>query len=167
MGNVYHTKDDMIDCVNAFYEGMVTRSEEMKLHPNYRTGENYAYLGLAPQFLIFDEYVAFLEMLTTKESTALLSQLKKIVMLGRQAGYFLIVACQRPDAKYFGDGIRDNFNFRVGLGRMSELGYGMLFGSDVKNSFSRSESKGVDIAMWEQASYLNFTLPLYPKAMIS
>ena len=22
MGNVYHTKDDMIDCVNAFYEGM-------------------------------------------------------------------------------------------------------------------------------------------------
>lgn len=167
MGNVYHTKDDMIECVNAFYEGMVTRSEEMKLHPNYRTGENYAYLGLAPQFLIFDEYVAFLEMLTTKESTALLSQLKKIVMLGRQAGYFLIVACQRPDAKYFGDGIRDNFNFRVGLGRMSELGYGMLFGSDVKSSFSRSESKGVDTVMWEQVSYQNFTLPLYPKAMIS
>jgi hypothetical protein len=25
---------------------------------NYRTGENYAYLGLAPYFLIFDEYVA-------------------------------------------------------------------------------------------------------------
>ncbi len=88
-------------------------------------------------------------------------------MLGRQAGYFLIVACQRPDAKYFGDGIRDNFNFRVGLGRMSELGYGMLFGSDVKSSFSRSESKGVDTVMWEQASYLNFTLPLYPKVMIS
>ena len=78
---------------------------------------------------------------TTKESTALLSQLKKIVMLGRQAGYFLIVACQRPDAKYFGDGIRDNFNFRVGLGRMSELGYGMLFGSDVKNSFPEANQR--------------------------
>ena len=49
--------------------------------------------------LIFDEYVAFFEMLGTKESVGLLSQLKKIVMLGRQAGYFLIVACQRPDAK--------------------------------------------------------------------
>ena len=67
-------------------------------------------------------------MLGTKESMSLLSQLKKIVMLGRKAGYFLIVACQRPDAKYFSDGIRDNFNFRVGLGRISELGYGMLFG---------------------------------------
>ena len=68
---------------------MVQRSEEMKQHPNYKTGENYAYLGLPPCFLIFDEYVAFFEILGTKESVGLLSQLKKIVMLGRQAGYFL------------------------------------------------------------------------------
>ena len=163
MGNVYHTKDDMIECVNAFYEGMVTRSEEMKLHPNYRTGENYAYLGLAPQFLVFDEYVAFLEMLTTKESTALLSQLKKIVMLGRQAGYFLIVACQRPDAKYFGDGIRDNFNFRVGLGRMSELGYGMLFGSDVKKQFFQKRIKGRGYCDVGTSVISEFYTPLVPK----
>lgn len=61
MGNVYHTKEEMIDSVNAFYEGMVQRSEEMKRYPNYKTGENYAYLGLPPCFLIFDEYVAFLK----------------------------------------------------------------------------------------------------------
>ena len=48
MGNVYHTKEEMIDCVNAFYEGMVQRSEEMKRHPNYKTGENYAYLDCHP-----------------------------------------------------------------------------------------------------------------------
>ena len=132
----------------------------MKQHPRYKTGENYAYLGLPPCFLIFDEYVAFLEMLGTKESMSLLSQLKKIVMLGRQAGYFLIVACQRPDAKYFGDGIRDNFNFRVGLGRISELGYGMLFGSDVKKQFFQKRIKGRGYADVEQASYRSFTLPL-------
>ena len=57
--------------------------------------------GLGASLLIFDEYVAFFEMLGAKESMNLLSELKKIVMLGRQAGYFLIVACQRPDAKYF------------------------------------------------------------------
>ena len=77
MPNVFHTKEEMIDCVNAFYEGMVQRSEEMKQHPNYKTGENYAYLGLPPCFLIFDEYVAFFEMLGVKESTSLLSQLKE------------------------------------------------------------------------------------------
>ncbi|MBS6933573.1 FtsK/SpoIIIE domain-containing protein, partial [Streptococcus sp.] len=163
MGNVYHTKEKMIDCVNAFYEGMVQRSEEMKRHPNYKTGENYAYLGLPPCFLIFDEYVAFFEMLGTKESVGLLSQLKKIVMLGRQAGYFLIVACQRPDAKYFSDGIRDNFNFRVGLGRISELGYGMLFGSDVKKQFFQKRIKGRGYCDVGTSVISEFYTPLVPK----
>ena len=163
MPNVYHTKEEMIDCVNAFYEGMVRRSEEMKKHPNYKTGENYAYLGLPPCFLIFDEYVAFFEMLGTKESVSLLSQLKKIVMLGRQAGYFLIVACQRPDAKYFSDGIRDNFNFRVGLGRISELGYGMLFGSDVKKQFFQKRIKGRGYCDVGTSVISEFYTPLVPK----
>ena len=163
MDNVYHTKEDMIECVNVFYEGMVARSEEMKRHPDYKTGENYAYLGLPPCFLIFDEYVAFLEMLGTKESMSLLSQLKKIVMLGRQAGYFLIVACQRPDAKYFSDGIRDNFNFRVGLGRISELGYGMLFGSDVKKQFFQKRIKGRGYCDVGTSVISEFYTPLVPK----
>ena len=163
MKNVYHTKEDMIACVNSFYEGMVLRSEEMKQHPNYKTGENYAYLGLAPHFLIFDEYVAFFEMLGAKESMNLLSQLKKIVMLGRQVGYFLIVACQRPDAKYFTDGIRDNFNFRVGLGRMSELGYGMLFGSDVKKKFFQKRIKGRGYCDVGTSVISEFYTPLVPK----
>ena len=55
---------------------MMARSEAMKLMENYKTGENYAYLGLAPHFLIFDEYVAFMEMLTTKENAAVLNKLK-------------------------------------------------------------------------------------------
>ena len=116
MGNVYHTKEEMIDCVNAFYESM-----------------------------------------------GLLSQLKKIVMLGRQAGYFLIVACQRPDAKYFSDGIRDNFNFRVGLGRISELGYSMLFGSDVKKQFFQKRIKGRGYCDVGTNVISEFYTPLVPK----
>ena len=72
---------------------MMARSEAMKLMENYETGENYAYLGLSLHIIIFDEYVAFMEMLTTKEHAAVLNKLKQIVMLGRQAGYFLILAC--------------------------------------------------------------------------
>ena len=110
-----------------------------------------------------DEYVAFFEMLGTKESVSLLSQLKKIVMLGRQAGYFLIVACQRPDAKYFSDGIRDNFNFRVGLGRISELGYGMLFGSDVKKQFFQKRIKGRGYCDVGTSVISEFYTPLVPR----
>ena len=163
MDKVYYQKEDMIACVNAFYEGMVARSEAMKLMPNYKTGQNYAYLGLAPHFLIFDEYVAFMECLNTKESIAVLSQLKKIVMLGRQAGYFLILACQRPDAKYFSDGIRDNFNFRVALGRMSELGYGMMFGSDTSKKFFQKRIKGRGYCDVGTSVISEFYTPLVPK----
>lgn len=135
MPDVYYKKEDMLACIDRFYEEMMKRSEDMKLMENYRTGENYAYLGLPANFLIFDEYVAFMEMLGTKENAAVLNKLKQIVMLGRQAGFFLILACQRPDAKYLGDGIRDQFNFRVALGRMSEMGYGMMFGETTKDFF--------------------------------
>ncbi|HDT8009034.1 TPA: Flp pilus assembly complex ATPase component TadA, partial [Enterococcus faecalis] len=135
MPNVSSSKEDISQCVEDFYRQMMQRSKDMKQMPDYKTGENYAYLGLAPNFLIFDEYVAFMEMLTPKESANILNKLKQIVMLGRQAGFFLILACQRPDAKYLGDGIRDQFNLRVALGRMSDLGYSMMFGETNKQFF--------------------------------
>lgn len=132
MPNVFHSVSDIVMSVEKFASDMLDCSERMKLMSNYKTGCNYADLGLKPHFLIFDEYVAFFEMLSTKEVNAVLSSLKRIVMLGRQAGYFLILACQRADARYLGDGIRDQFHFRVALGRNSEMGYKMIFGETDK-----------------------------------
>ncbi|WP_441007175.1 FtsK/SpoIIIE domain-containing protein [Listeria monocytogenes] len=134
MPNVYYKKEDMIDCLNQFYDEMMLRNENMKLMDGYKTGKNYAYLNLPAHFLVFDEYTSFMEMIG-RDSIEVMSKLKQIVMLGRQSGFFLILACQRPDAKYLGDGIRDNFNFRVALGRMSELGYNMMFGENDKDFF--------------------------------
>lgn len=45
-----------------------------------------------------------MKMLGTKENAAVLNKPKQIVMLSWQAGFFLIPACQHPDAKYLGDG---------------------------------------------------------------
>ena len=162
MPEVYYKKEDITSCIDRFYDGMMARSEAMKLMDNYKTGENYAYLGLSPHFLIFDEYVAFMEMLTTKENAAVLNKLKQIVMLGRQAGYFLILACQRPDAKYLGDGIRDQFNFRVALGRMSELGYSMMFG-EVDKDFFLKQIKGRGYVDTGNSVISEFYTPHVPK----
>ncbi len=68
MPNVFYKKEDMLACIDSFYEKMTKRSEDMKQMDNYKTGENYAYLGLPAHFLIFDEYVAFMEMLGTKKT---------------------------------------------------------------------------------------------------
>ena len=162
MDNVYYRKEDMIACLDKFYEDMMTRSEKMKTMPGYKTGENYAYLGLPAHFLIFDEYVAFVEMLGSKEREDVLSKLKKIIMLGRQAGFFLVLACQRPDAKYLGDGIRDQFNFRVALGRMSELGYSMMFGETNKDFFLK-QIKGRGYVDTGTSVISEFYTPLVPK----
>lgn len=162
MPNVYYKKDDMIMCINNFYDGMMKRNENMKQMEGYKTGENYAYLGLPANFLIFDEYVAFMEMLVSKESAAVLNKLKQLVMLGRQSGYFLILACQRPDAKYLGDGIRDQFNFRVALGRMSEMGYGMMFGETDKGFFLK-QIKGRGYVDTGTSVISEFYTPLVPK----
>ena len=125
MPEVCYKKEDITACIDRFYNGMMERSETMKLMENYKTGENYAYLGLQPHFLIFDEYVAFMEMLTTKENAAVLNKLKQIVMLGRQAGYFLILACQRPDAKYLGDVISPKFRGNGITSTSESAGYGL------------------------------------------
>ena len=103
-----------------------------------------------------------MEMLTTKESAVILNKLKQIVMLGRQSGFFLILACQRPDAKYLGDGIRDQFNFRVALGRMSELGYSMMFGEVDKNFFYETHQRSRLCGYWRSV-ISEFYTPLVPK----
>lgn len=159
---VTYKKEDIIDMINTFYEGMMYRTETMKQLPNYQSGKNYAYLGLEPHFFIFDEYVAFMEMLDNKESAEVLNKLKKIVMLGRQMGYFLILACQRPDAKYLGDGIRDQFNFRVALGRNSELGYTMMFGETNKDFFNK-KIKGRGYVDVGTNVITEFYTPIVPK----
>ncbi|MBO0473962.1 DUF87 domain-containing protein [Enterococcus ureasiticus] len=161
MPNVYYKKEDMIDCLNQFYDEMMLRNETMKLMDGYKTGKNYAYLNLPAHFLVFDEYTSFMEMIG-RDSIEVMSKLKQIVMLGRQSGFFLILACQRPDAKYLGDGIRDNFNFRVALGRMSELGYNMMFGENDKNFFLKPiKGRGyVDVGT---SVISEFYTPLVPK----
>lgn len=85
---VFSQKDGIMMTLRKSVEGMLKRSEEMKKMEGYKTGENYAYVGLPPVFIVFDEYVAFMEMLDTSEKMKALEYMKQLVMLGRQAGYF-------------------------------------------------------------------------------
>lgn len=159
--DVHHEQDDMIAALGKFYQDMMTRSTEMKKMDGYETGNNYAALGLPAHFLIFDEYIAFMDMIG-RDSIQVMSKLKQIVMLGRQAGFFLILACQRPDAKYLGDGIRDQFMFRVALGRMSELGYTMMYGETDKDFFLKP-IKGRGYVDTGISVISEFYTPLVPK----
>jgi len=100
-------------------------------------GADYESIGLKPYFLIFDEFIAFIEGLQKAEDHKnLLSYLTRIVLEGRQAGIFVIYATQRPDAKYLPGAIRDNLGLRMSLGSLEKSGYRMTFG-DVDRDFEK------------------------------
>jgi DNA segregation ATPase FtsK/SpoIIIE-like protein len=102
-----------------------------------------------------------MEMVGHKESGPIMDKIKQIVMLGRQSGFFLILACQRPDAKYLQDGSRDQFNFRVALGKLSEQGYSMIFG-DAKKEFVSKTIRGRGYVDVGENVISEFYTPLVP-----
>ncbi|MFK3937957.1 FtsK/SpoIIIE domain-containing protein [Alkalihalobacillus sp. NPDC078783] len=161
-GTVFSKSTGILMTLRKSVDDMMKRSEDMKNMPDYRTGENYAYLGLPPVFIFFDEYVAFMDLLDMKERNEAMGYMKQLVMLGRQMGYFLVLGAQRPDAKYLADGIRDQFNFRVTLGRMSETGYGMMFG-DSDKTFINKSVKGRGYADSGTSTIMEFYSPFVPK----
>ena len=137
LNDVYYQQEDIIGCLDKFYKKMLVRSREMREMPNYKMGMNYSDLGLKPHFLIFDEYVAFVDSLDKKIREIVLKDFNQIALLGRESGFFLILGCQRPDSKFFGDGMRDQFHFRLALGILSDEGYRMMFGSTNKVYFQK------------------------------
>lgn len=160
--HVYSQKNGIKMIIKRFRQDMLARSQEMKEMENYQTGHNYRALGLRPKFLIFDEMVAFMEMLDNyKDQQEVMSDLKQIVMLGRQAGFFLIAGLQRPDAKYLADGIRDQFHYRIALGKNSEVGYSMMFG-DSDKKFSQKEIVGFGYADSGKGVISEFYSPFVP-----
>lgn len=80
--------------------------------------------------LFIDEWVGFLLSLNKKEQDQMVDRMGQIVMLGRSLNVQAILAMQRPDAVFFRNGARDNFNLIIGMGNMSSDGKRMIFPSD-------------------------------------
>lgn len=68
---------------------------------------------------------------------------RSMARLGRSGRIHLVTGIQRPDAKVFGGEARDNYGFRIALGKMSEQGARMVFGrADVARDDALSDFKG-------------------------
>lgn len=141
--HVFYGTKWITKCLKNAVAEMNQRYVYMKALPTYKTGKNFAYYDIPPYFVIVDEWAAFYSTLNYKEQDEILGYIKELVLKARQAGVFLILATQRPDAEYFGGGIRDNILFRVSLGKLQEQGYYMTFGNDQKNkAFVNKSIKG-------------------------
>jgi hypothetical protein len=127
--DVYVKDEDILKMLERTVQEMDDRYDEMKLKPEYKTGGWFYEYGYAPVVVIIDEYVSLVDGMKKADLDRFKRCVKQIVLKGRQAGFWVIPATQRPDAKYLDGDIRDQLGLRIGLGRMSQDGYRMVFGS--------------------------------------
>ena len=135
---VVHASGGVIKMLREAVEEMEKRYEIIRREKEF--GTSYKECGMTPHFIVFDEFIAFIESLQDKnESKKVDSYITQIVLKGRQSGFFLIFATQRADAKYMRGSIRDNLGLRVSLGSLEKAGYRMTFG-DADNIFEKFKS---------------------------
>lgn len=92
-----------------------------------------------PVLFVIDEYKTFRNAVTRwfrtvkpkgPGSTApVLEEISDFVSLARKVRMHLVIGLQRPDAEFLTGDMRDNFNFRVSLGRLSPEGAKMMWDS--------------------------------------
>ncbi|MGT2896013.1 FtsK/SpoIIIE domain-containing protein [Streptococcus entericus] len=132
---VFWEKDDMVQMLADAVQFMNQRYLQMTQHPEYQAGKRYSAYGFKPLFLIFDEWAALMAELEKdyKIREAVIDYLTQIVLKGRQAGVFMVVAMQRADGEYIKTSLRDNFMKRLSVGHLEDSGYVMMYGDANRN----------------------------------
>ncbi|WP_265460263.1 FtsK/SpoIIIE domain-containing protein [Enterococcus sp. HY326] len=138
----------ILGCLRRGVDDMVKRYKIMKESPKFKMGKNYSYYDIPPKFIVIDEWAAFMTELETMENGYKLLQeangyMTQLILKARQAGIFIILAMQRPDGQYIQTALRDNFMFRMSVGKLSDVGYDMIFGDVNKDKhFKTKDVKG-------------------------
>ena len=156
--------------VRLVVEAMTARYQIMR--DNFQYGSNFADHGFKPVWLILDEMGAFQASGTDKKSKEIITEvmdgIKQIILLGRQAGVFILVSAQQVNASAtLSTELRDNLGLRIALGANSSEGYRMVFGSATPKNLKPIEVKGAgylymqgsgkESAQYWESPYLDIT----------
>jgi hypothetical protein len=129
-------------------EEMQKRYDFMNDEKNFKYGSNFRDHNFAPIWLLFDELGAFQALATSKQSKEtvqeIMKNIKQIVLLGRQAGCFLLLSAQQMSVNSLGGNsdIRDQLGMRIALGANSPDGLRMTFGDHVPDIIPDVSKKG-------------------------
>lgn len=120
------------------------------MNENFKYGSNFVDHGFKSVWLLFDEMGAFQASGTDKKSKDVVNEvmdgIKQIILLGRQAGVFILIAAQQMNANTLNTDLRDNLGLRIALGSgNSSEGLRMVFGSNVPDTIPLIETKGSGI----------------------
>jgi hypothetical protein len=124
-------------------EEMQKRYDFMNDEKNFKYGSNFKDHNFKPVWLLFDELGAFQALATDKKSKEtvqeIMNNVKQIVLLGRQAGVFLLLSAQQMSVNTLGGNsdIRDQLGMRIALGSNSLDGLRMAFGAHTPGYYTR------------------------------
>lgn len=171
LGNekVATTSNNIARIVRLAVEEMKERYEFMNAPENFKYGANFSDFNFHQIWLIFDEIGAFVATATDKKSKEVVNEvmdgIKQLILLGRQAGTFVLVSGQQINANNLNTELRDNLGLRLALGSNSQEGYRMVLGSATPENFPKIEEKGAGLlymqgsgkesANYYEAPYMN------------
>lgn len=131
--NVVYKHEEIAEVMQNAVQEMYRRADEMEKFENMPLGADYRDYGFKPEYIIFDEYMAYMrggvEDKVKKETQ---KSVLDIVAMGRQLGVFLVIGMQKGSTKGIDGDVRTQFHFRCVLGKMDAEGYKMAFGENYK-----------------------------------
>ncbi len=134
---------DMINKIIQFKENMEIRyatMRQLQKEKNQKELGNFQEYNLKPAFLIIDEFPSLRAMMSEDremmlEAEQAMGALKQIILKGRQAGFFVIIATQNVKADDLPSTLKDNIMTRVSVGRLSQYSYEVIYGEENKNKY--------------------------------
>lgn len=148
-GNVATTPFEIAKVIRLAKDEMLRRYEYMNSEENFKYGSNFVEHGFRQSWVIFDEIGAFAATATDKKSKEIVSEvmdgIKQLILLGRQAGVFILISGQQMRTENLSSELRDNLGLRLAFGSNSKAGYKMIFENAMPDILPPIEEKGAGL----------------------
>ncbi len=142
----YHIK--YISDVDETFQEMKDLVREMIARTKDLESIGYAEYDFVPQYLIFDELLAYEKLSTKQQYEQLKRMISSVVVQGRKKRCFIGIALQRADASYIDTVIRENICMKIIMGhQVTPTAFEMVFGKDVPRIENYRQEQGTGLIM--------------------
>lgn len=170
--NVFNYVEDINNEIHLFYNEMLNRAEKINnIRAEGKFG-SYVDYNFAPRFIIFDNFEIWVSLLTEqklgsdglKDFYKAMSELKKVSMMGRELGLFLIIGTQDITSNVLPLSLRNQLTLNILMGYPSkQVQERMFIGDETEMLSSFSGIKGSGFIKFEDHIFESFIAPEIPK----
>lgn len=108
-------------------ESTMYERQSKLFHSTRRVSTDYRELGFRPIFVFIDELAALMTGANRNVEKDFQNTLTRLIVLGREAGIYLVLSMQSARAEYVPTIVRDSISLRVQLGRINSENTRFLF----------------------------------------